>query len=74
MISMDSLIQSLWEKHHERLYTVAYRILLNQQDSEDTVSEAFLRLSEKTDRYTELDENKTLRFSLPSQKISPETS
>ncbi|MCC8196652.1 MAG: sigma-70 family RNA polymerase sigma factor [Ruminococcus sp.] len=57
---MNSLLQSLWERHHERLYAVAYRILLNRQDSEDAVSEAFLRLSENIDRYSKLDENQLL--------------
>ncbi len=57
---MNNLLQSLWERHHERLYAVAYRILLNRQDSEDAVSEAFLRLSENIDRYSELGENQLL--------------
>ncbi|MCD7889724.1 MAG: sigma-70 family RNA polymerase sigma factor [Oscillospiraceae bacterium] len=57
---MNNLLQHLWERHHERLYAVAYRILLNRQDSEDAVSEAFLKLSENIDRYSELDENQLL--------------
>ncbi len=60
MISMNSLLQSLWVQYRGKLYGVAYRILGNQQDSEDAVSEAFIRLSEHIERYSELDENQLL--------------
>ena len=34
----------LAQRHHQRFYAMAYRMLFNQNDAQDIVQEAFLKL------------------------------
>ena len=37
--------QTLVERHHRTLYSIAYRILLNPEDAEDTAQDAWVRIT-----------------------------
>ncbi len=54
------LLRRLWEQYRKKLFVISYKILGDRQDSEDAVSEAYVRLSSHIERYSELEENQLL--------------
>jgi len=50
-----SFAQTLYEMYREKMYRVAYKILYNEHDSEDAVSESFVKLIKNIDKYSDKD-------------------
>lgn len=57
------LVRSLYEKNELLLYNIAYKILKNRSDAEDTVQDAFVRVINHLEKIREIDCNET-RFYL----------
>ena len=50
-------LEQLYLSTHKRLYWIAYKMVKNDSDSKDCVSEAYRALAQNYDRYKELDRN-----------------
>ena len=46
-----SFAEQLCEKYHKYIYEIAYNILNNHQDSEDTVDEVMINIMKNIDRF-----------------------
>lgn len=54
-----SLAESLYITYKDKMYAIAYNVLLNNADAEDAVSEAFIRIVTNIKKFYGMDCNKT---------------
>lgn len=54
--------EQIYKLHFRRMYKAAYHVLRNQDDAEDAVHEAFVKLIDKLDGIEELDSFRTRAF------------
>lgn len=63
-VSQQNKFENIYRTHQKAMYYVAFRVLGNQEDAEDAVQEALLRIAQNIDRIDDQDDAAVKAFVL----------